>query len=298
MPASFLEAAPWLPHSLPRISSEPYELLSLSLSLLLLQRLQAAYDRYWEARGEWRRVLDTCRTVARRGLAFGADTRTGERIARMAVAIAACCREHLSFRRDISDLVVTRVISPADYRNLAASGNLPEAACSELARIVDAAAAGAVRGRDAAPAGGPALSESAAAALSQSVDDIADALGNCEKVALTPIPYEFAAHTSRFLTLFCFGLPLLLVDPMGAASIPYTALISFSLLGIEAVGSQMEAPFSGPVALDDGVAVLRADVMEMIERSNASRGVAVPMMGSGGRRQNPPACSLPRWGPQ
>ena len=57
--------------------------------------------------------------------------------------------------------------------------------------------------------------------------------GECDCIARTPTPFEYSTHTSRFLTLFCFSLPLVLAPLMGWFTIPAAALVSYSLLAID-----------------------------------------------------------------
>ena len=61
-------------------------------------------------------MLTSVRTLARHAVAWTKGSPTGEVLALHAVALAACAREHLSFRRDITDLVVTGVLLPKGAR--------------------------------------------------------------------------------------------------------------------------------------------------------------------------------------
>lgn len=80
--------------------------------------------------------------------------------------------------------------------------------------------------------------------LSQLTDDI----GACERIFKTPIPRVYTGHTSRFTGTWLFLLPLALVgiDPSWnrLVSVPSAALITFFMLGIEELGLQIEEPFS------------------------------------------------------
>ena len=56
----------------------------------------------------------------------------------------------------------------------------------------------------------------------------------------TPTP----RHTSRFLLLYLSLTPLLMWERCGWATVPFTALVSFLLLGTENIGAQIEEPFT------------------------------------------------------
>jgi hypothetical protein len=51
-------------------------------------------------------------------------------------------------------------------------------------------------------------------------------------------------HTTRFLLLYLSLSPLLLWDSSGWATVPFSALVSFLLLGTENIGAQIEEPFA------------------------------------------------------
>ena len=46
----------------------------------------------------------------------------------------------------------------------------------------------------------------------------------------------YSRHTSRFLSLFCFTLPLVLLPTMGLTVIPTLAIVSWALFSIEEIG--------------------------------------------------------------
>ncbi|MGH2415996.1 MAG: bestrophin family ion channel, partial [Microcystaceae cyanobacterium] len=65
----------------------------------------------------------------------------------------------------------------------------------------------------------------------------------CERILKTPMPLAYAIYLKRLLLIYFFVLPLYLVDNFQWWTIPIVALISFSLLGIEEIGNQLEDPF-------------------------------------------------------
>ena len=59
----------------------------------------------------------------------------------------------------------------------------------------------------------------------------------------TPVPLSYSRHTSRFLTIWCATLPVVLVDTLGFITIPAVAFIGWCLFGIEEIGHLIEQPF-------------------------------------------------------
>ena len=65
----------------------------------------------------------------------------------------------------------------------------------------------------------------------KTIDDLAKSIGSCERLVQTPVPLNYARHTSRFLTLWCLTLPVSLVGSMGLLVVPVTAFVTWCLFG-------------------------------------------------------------------
>jgi putative membrane protein len=75
------------------------------------------------------------------------------------------------------------------------------------------------------------------------VAQLIDAQGGLERIAQTPIPYSYIVQINQILGFYLLTLPFCLVHDFGWYSIPAVLLVSFSLLGIEQQGLEMEDPF-------------------------------------------------------
>lgn len=82
-----------------------------------------------------------------------------------------------------------------------------------------------------------------ASQLTVQINTMVDAYGKMETIRLTPVPLAYLIHQKQVLALFGCVLPFAMVDEMGWWSIPYVALVTFTLYGIEGIGSQLEDPF-------------------------------------------------------
>ena len=63
------------------------------------------------------------------------------------------------------------------------------------------------------------------------VNQLGSYVGACERLLQTPVPLNYARHTSRFLTLWCLTLPVSLVGSMGLLVVPVTAFVTWCLFG-------------------------------------------------------------------
>jgi predicted membrane chloride channel (bestrophin family) len=85
--------------------------------------------------------------------------------------------------------------------------------------------------------------------IDQSVVELVDALGACERIYSSPVPLVYTRHTARFVTSWMFLLPFALWEPFESTwnhlgMVPSSVVIAFFLFGIEELAVQLEEPFS------------------------------------------------------
>lgn len=80
--------------------------------------------------------------------------------------------------------------------------------------------------------------------LQQQIGDLINYVGMCERILLTPVPVSYSRHTSRFLSLYCLTLPVVLVPQLQFFTAPTIAMVCWGLFSIEEIGHFIEEPFS------------------------------------------------------
>ena len=99
---------------------------------------------------------------------------------------------------------------------------------------------------------------------------MAVALGGCERIMGTPLPFVYVSHLRTFLVLvLCFGVPLVFACSWGWAAIGLAPLVAFCFLGVEAASIECERPFSGTPSknhhdLERFAIAVSAEVEEML----------------------------------
>jgi len=77
----------------------------------------------------------------------------------------------------------------------------------------------------------------------QLLNEMVDVAGTCERILKTPIPLAYSIHLKQLLMIYCLSLPFQMVAELQWMTGAIVALISFTLLGIEEIGIQIEDPF-------------------------------------------------------
>ena len=257
-----------------------HSLLGGALSLLLVFRTNSAYNRFWEARRIWESLLNRSRELARFIFLYSEDA-GAPRVSLLVSLLCAFPRElrtHLvgeakeegadARRETVKGNEVghpaPRVgsharLAPPLPRSIAeridASGNRPLYVCkwlaSEMKKIPESLT----------------FTSRERMLAMQSVNQLSSYVGACERLLQTPVPLNYARHTSRFLTLWCLTLPISLIDTMGLLVVPVTAFVTWSLFGIQEIGLFIEhcALDDGSIFMDTITELVALDVMEAVE---------------------------------
>jgi putative membrane protein len=70
-----------------------------------------------------------------------------------------------------------------------------------------------------------------------------DTLGGCEGIKETPIPVAFVVHMRALMVLWLITLPMTLAHLMGWTTIVVSFVVTFAILGIDAMAVEIENPF-------------------------------------------------------
>ncbi|MBL8602314.1 MAG: hypothetical protein JNK72_10370 [Myxococcales bacterium] len=204
-------------------------LVGPALSLLLVFRTNASYDRFWEARKLWGSIVNETRNYVRGAkVYFGHDAALFARAVHWAVAFPYATMNHL---RGAQGLGPVGAELGAAGRDAETARHPPLAVAVAMSRVLD----------DARRAGH--LDSVQQSSVDQNVQLLIDCVGACERIRKTPLPFAYVVHLRRALLLYCATLPFALLPFFGWGCIFITFLVAFVLLGIEEIGVEIEEPF-------------------------------------------------------
>lgn len=213
------------------IAASVHTLVGVALGLLLVFRTNASYDRFWEGRRLVGAMVNNARDLARQSACYLDRSSPELRAAQgdLVIALYATIRRYLRGEREWPELA-TRL--PAERLAALATVRCPPVLVARW--VGDGLAAEAAAGR---------LSEHRLVVLDGAVSDLLDALGGCERILRTPVPFAYAHHIKGFLTVFCFTVPMALLASMGWYTAPAAAVVAYAMFGIDEIGVEIEDPF-------------------------------------------------------
>lgn len=216
-----------------KLPNSAHALVGVALGLLLVFRTNASYDRWWEGRKLLGAMVNRCRDLTRQFATLlpagkGDEARTLTRHVSLFYQVSAL---GLRQDRDLQALVSKGVLLEAEKQALEPAGARGPVVLGWMsARLARLAASGE-------------LSEWRLMGIDSNLTALQDALGACERIAKTPLPFAYAQHLKALVTLFVMTAPFVLVDPMKWNTPLAMAALAFALFGIDEIGIEIEEPF-------------------------------------------------------
>lgn len=213
-----------------QIPATAHLLVGVALGLLLVFRTNASYDRYWEGRRQWGNIVNASRNLARAASAMmSAVPSTGNEIRLWTVSFAYALMHRLREENSFGGYMAQLPSGKAE--ECTRTSNVPLAASIQISLAI----------RDARSSG--TITDHEQWIMDLQVASLVDALGGCDRIHRTPVPFAYVVHLRRALIIYCLTLPHVLLDGFGWATPIVASLVSFILLGIEEIGVEIEDPF-------------------------------------------------------
>ena len=235
------------------LNAGPFSLMGISFAIFLGFRINASYDRYWEARKQWGSVLVEARNLTRQALTFIAPARDVRPFVLGLAGFASTMRNQL---REQTPTVQTEGLLPDTLRaQLTGARSAPALVLLWLGQWL----------RECRQA--KLLEPMLAHKMESSLDGLSLALGSCERIANTPLPFAYSVILHRSVYLYCALLPFGLVDSIGLMTPLVVTFVSYTFFALEALSDEIENPFGladNDLALDAMVTGIYASLSEML----------------------------------
>ncbi|EOF4703079.1 MAG: bestrophin family ion channel [Klebsiella huaxiensis] len=208
----------------------PFSLLGIAIAIFLGFRNSAGYNRFVEARNLWGTVLIAQRTLVRQlKNILPAESESHQRLVSYLVAFSWSLKHQLRKTDPGADLA--RLLPPQTVAEILAS-SMPTnrillLAGDELGRLR-------AEGK---------MSDISHSLMDNKLDELGHALGGCERLASTPVPFAYTLILQRTVYLFCALLPFALVGDLHYMTPFVSVFISYTFLSWDSLAEELEDPF-------------------------------------------------------
>jgi putative membrane protein len=220
-----------------RLPGLPLAVVGGAIGIFASFRTNSAYDRWWEGRKLWGRLVNTSRHFCTQVLSYlprGQDgpSETQRRLVHRQVAYVHVLRCLLRKQDPFEDPDVTAFVDEAERAELAGESNLTHALlqrhADQLTALTD----------------DETLTELRMQSFDESIRHLLDIQGGCERIKKTPFPRGYGFVLERLIQAYGVLLPLGLVESMGWMTIPITGLVCLAFALISEIGRVLEDPFT------------------------------------------------------
>lgn len=209
-----------------------FTLLGVLLSLLMVFRLNSAYDRWWDGRKQWGALINHTRGLAVlfNGMLPKDDAVNREFFAKGISSYVLALSDHL---RDVSSHRLITEYSQEPIESIQKNKHVPNKIVNDLyARIEQLYAAGVVDGFH--------LNQ-----LKPETQSFLDIQGACERIKATPIPFAHNFFIKLLIISYTGLVPFVLTSMLESFIGPVimTMMVAYALIGIEYISVEIEEPF-------------------------------------------------------
>lgn len=207
---------------------------TIVLGLLLVFRTNSANERFWEGRKLWGGIVNNLRNLTWQIWVNIREKSSEDReqkiqILNLLTVFAIATKNHL--RCEGINEEMTRLLSPNYYHRLQTSQHLPLQIAADLGEYLQEQ----YQKNN--------LPEYQLTQMQNLINQLIDMVGGCERILKTPIPNSYNIHLKQLLLIYCLVLPFQLVDQIHWWTIPFVAIVSYIVYGIEAIAIEIENPF-------------------------------------------------------
>ncbi len=207
---------------------------SIVLALLLVFRTNTAYERFWEGRKLWAATTITINNLIWQ-IWSNINTQTPQekekkvQVLRLLPALAIAKKLYL--RQECPNQELAKWLSVDQYKKLKNVRNFPLEITNWIAEYL----------QNKCKEGN--LHVNQLTSILHTMQEYQSSLNGCIRILETPLPSAYSTHLRQLIVVYCLVLPFQFVRELGWFTGVFVWLVSFSLLGIEEIGSQLENPF-------------------------------------------------------
>jgi putative membrane protein len=200
--------------------------LGMVISMLLVFRTNTAYERWWEGRKIWGSLVNSSRNLALKIRAIVPSQ--SQFFVAMIPNYAFAMKNHL---RGEHHSVELEDVDGFDSSVLQVNDHVP----NQIAGII-------VQRIEMLRKEGQILPEHVLF-IQTELNNFIDAVGACERIRKTPIPFSYSVFLKKFIFLYVMTLPFGFVFSLGYWVIPVVSIIFYVLASLELIAEEIEDPF-------------------------------------------------------
>ncbi|MEN8249849.1 MAG: bestrophin family ion channel [Bacteroidota bacterium] len=236
-----------------RSTTQVHSILGIVLGLILVFRMNSAYERWWEGRSQWGLMVNDTRNLAQKlSSAISLEDKETRKFFREMIGnFPNALKEHL---RDGVKFELLEDPGGDAMEQMKKAKSVPNIILTLIyGRLQQLFADKKITGEQ-------------LIVLDTELHQYASIQGACERIKNTPIPYSYSMYIKKFIFIFVITLPFGFITTFMYFTIPIVLLLFYILVSIELIAEEIEDPFGHDVndlPTDQLAEKIRNDVREI-----------------------------------
>jgi putative membrane protein len=207
-----------------------HQISGFVISLVLVFRINTAYDRWWEGRRQWGALINCSRNLSIKLNAIipVSEKNMREEFYALISSFAFSLKEHLRNNNTCEDIMFCDQLKEEDYRLRL---HKPAYIANQMyAFTLD------VCGRYPRNAADFEI-------ISRNLNELMDICGACERIKRTPIPYSYSIFIKKIIFIYMITMPFTFGQMIHYWAIPVVMIMFYAFASLELLSEEIEDPF-------------------------------------------------------
>lgn len=207
-----------------------HQISGFIIALVLVFRINTAYDRWWEGRKLWGSLVNNCRNLAIKlnVLLPANDNESRREVVEMIGNYPFALKEHLRNNVTTEDIKFNSIMNEDEYIHM---NHKPNFIASRLTKLcLDACKNNTHTAND-------------YLILSEHLSKLTDICGACERIKNTPIPYSYSIFIKKIIFIYIITMPVGFAMTLGYWSVPIVMIMFYAFASLELISEEIEEPF-------------------------------------------------------
>lgn len=207
-----------------------HQIAGFIISMVLVFRINTAYDRWWEGRKLWGALVNSMRNLAIQLDAFlpKDDLKTRQNAHLLMSNYPFALKEHLRGNNTKEDIKFTNGLSEIEYEKIA---HKPNYIAKQLTNFI-------LELSKKNP-----HSQNDYLILTQQLNQFTEICGACERIKSTPIPYSYSLFIKKMIFIYIITMPITFGLTIGYWSVPIVMIMFYAFASLELISEEIEDPF-------------------------------------------------------
>lgn len=231
-----------------------HQIAGFVISMVLVFRINTAYDRWWEGRKLWGALVNTSRNLAIHLSAFtpNSERKQKEDLHKLISNYPIALKEHLRDNNTDEGIEYTSSFKKETYLKINHKPNYIAALLTNELLLLTKVNK---------------QSENDFLILSNLLNQLTDVCGACERIKNTPIPYSYSIFIKKMIFLYIITMPFTFGFAIGYWSVPIVMIMFYAFASLELISEEIEDPFgtdSNDLPTDELAARIRRHTREIL----------------------------------